>query len=153
MTKPVDLREVKGCMLLRVRRLARRAQQIYDRHLDPVALTINQFGLLAQIHAGKGEGGGLSLSALAEKIGMDPTTLNRNIKPLLKEGLAANRADPADKRIRILAVTAKGNERLGRAVPLWRAAEREVEAAVGGETLQAMNGLVDLAALRLAEHG
>lgn len=152
MARSAVVKEVQGCMLLRVRRLARRAQQVYDHHLAPVGLTINQFGLLAHIYAGSiGHRPGLALGVLAEIIGMDPTTLTRNVKPLIAAGLAASRADPADKRVRNLAISAKGAALFERAVPLWRAAEREVSDIVGGETLAAMTGLVDLASLKLAD--
>ncbi len=151
--RSVDLKEVQGCMLLRVGRLARRARQIYDRHLEPAGLTINQFGLLAHIYAGStGNLPGHSLGALAEIIGMDPTTLNRNVKPLIAAGLAVNRADAADRRVRIIAISAKGAGLFERAIPQWRAAEGEVARIVGNETLAAMTGLVDLVSLKLAEH-
>ena len=39
---------------------------------------------------------------------MDPTTLNRNLKPLLAKGMVKNAIDPADGRIRIVRVTEKG---------------------------------------------
>jgi DNA-binding MarR family transcriptional regulator len=150
--RSVDLKEVQSCMLLRVARLARRARQVYDRHLEPMGLTINQFGLLAHIYAGStGSLPGHSLGALAEIIGMDPTTLNRNVKPLIAAGLASNRIDPADRRVRIIAISVKGAGLFERAVPLWRAAEREIAQAVGDETLAAMTGLVDLVSLKLVE--
>lgn len=137
-------------MLLRVRRLARRAAVIYDRQLEPAGLTISQFGLMAQIHGlARARAAKPSLGTVAERFGMDPTTLNRSIKPLIKAGWVAIATDPQDRRARILAVTAIGRAKLSEAQPFWRAAEAEVEQALGPETMLAIKGLLDLATARL----
>ncbi|HEY1723720.1 MAG TPA: MarR family winged helix-turn-helix transcriptional regulator [Magnetospirillaceae bacterium] len=146
----VDLKEVGGCMLLRVRRLARRAATIYDRHLEPVGLNIGQFGLLAQILAlTQIMPPGGSLGTVAERFGMDPTTLNRSLKPLAASGWVTIKTDPNDRRARIVSTTAAGRDKVVEAVPYWRAAEAEVEKAVGRETMRAMNGLIDQATSKL----
>jgi DNA-binding MarR family transcriptional regulator len=87
---------------------------------------------------------------VAERFGMDPTTLNRSIKPLIKAGWIAVGTDPQDGRARILAVTPAGRAKLAEALPLWRAAEAEVEQALGLETTLAIKGLLDLATARLS---
>ena len=62
--------------------------------------------------------------SLAEYFGADPTTLSRNLKPLIKRGLIAGRPDrrgwaqPAG-------ITAKGEAKLREAGPHWRKAECE----------------------------
>ncbi|HEX9449051.1 MAG TPA: MarR family winged helix-turn-helix transcriptional regulator, partial [Dongiaceae bacterium] len=79
------LRDITGCTCLGLRRTTRLVTQIYDRHLTPAALTANQFGLLGYLlgAAMMGVADGLSIGQLADRLGMDPTTLNRNLKPLL----------------------------------------------------------------------
>ncbi len=124
---------------------------IYDRHLEPVGLNIGQFGLLAQILGlTQTMPPGASLGTVAERFGMDPTTLNRSIKPLVATGWVEIKTDPADRRARIVSATPKGAAKIAEAIPLWRAAEHEVEKAVGRETMLAMNGLLDLATAKLA---
>jgi DNA-binding MarR family transcriptional regulator len=147
----VDLKEVGGCMLLRVRRLARRAAAIYDSRLEPAGLNIGQFGLLAQI-LGLTQimPAGASLGTVAERFGMDPTTLNRSIKPLVAAGWVEIKTDPNDRRARLVSATASGRDKIAEAVPHWRAAEQEVERVIGRETMLAMNGLMDLATAKLA---
>ena len=146
-----ELKEVGGCMLLRVRRLARRAATIYDKSLEPAGLTISQFGLLAQIVSlTQSIPPGSSLGTVAERFGMDPTTLNRSIKPLVTAGWVTIKTDPGDRRARIVAATASGRDKIAAAIPYWRAAEAEVEKAIGRETMLAMNGLMDLATDKLA---
>jgi DNA-binding MarR family transcriptional regulator len=150
--RSIDLAEVKGCMLLRVRRLARRAATIYDRRLEPAGLTISQFGLMAQIQGtSRGGGTGPSIGVVAERFGMDPTTLNRALKPLVTQAWVKIETDPADRRAKILSITAKGRAKLAQALPLWREAEAEVEAAIGVDTKREVSRLIDLATDRLAE--
>ena len=133
------------CTCFKLRRLTRRATQIYDRHLEPVGLRATQFSLLGQVYAA----GGLAMGALAERMGMDPSTLTRNLRPLEKAGLVRIAPSQEDRRVRAVGVTAKGRETFRRAVPKWRAAQEEVDARLGFETRVALNGLLDLSAARL----
>jgi DNA-binding MarR family transcriptional regulator len=150
----IDIREVAHCMCLALRRAARQVTQIYDRQLEAAGLTVNQFGLLAHLHAAHtGSGEALSIGTLAERIGMDPTTLNRSLKPLQALKLVATATDPRDRRVRALALTRKGRAKLEQAMPLWRAARAETEAAIGGETAAAIRGLLDLSSARISKRG
>src|SRR5882724_8925118 len=90
----LDIREVAQCSCLRFRRVTRRITQIYDRLLEPAGLTVNQFGLLARLYGASLRREVLPISTLAERVGMDPTTLNRSLKPLEKAGFVTNSTDP-----------------------------------------------------------
>jgi len=144
MPDAIDPREISNCSCLHLRRAARRLTRLYDHALEPAGLTVNQFGLLANLH-GAG-GAGLSIGALAERLGMDPTTLNRDLKPLRADGLVRDAADPLDRRVRLVLVTAKGRARLAKAVPHWRRVQQETEAKLGRERTQNLNALLDLVA-------
>jgi len=151
MADQIDIREISGCTCLRARRASRHLTQIYDRALKPVGLTVNQFGLLANLHgvslAGRRS---LSIGALAERLGLDPTTLNRNLKPLATQRLIADEADPEDKRVRAVRITDKGVARLRKAVPLWRGVQAQVREALGADATLALNDSLGLAAAKLA---
>jgi DNA-binding MarR family transcriptional regulator len=121
MADEIDIREISGCTCLSARRASRRLTQIYDRALEPAGLTVNQFGLLAKLYGASLRGrASLSVGALAERLGMDPTTLNRNLKPLTARGLVAVGVDREDRRARAIRITDKGRARLRKAVPFWR---------------------------------
>jgi DNA-binding MarR family transcriptional regulator len=146
----IDIREASGCTCQRVRRLARQLTQAYDQALAGAGLTVNQFGLLAGL-SGATQGGrsSLSVGALAERLGMHPTTLNRDLKPLKAQRLIADAIDPSDRRIRAVTITRAGRARLARALPFWRRAQKQLEHALGVETARALNGMLDLAAGKL----
>jgi len=145
-----DLREVMGCPCLRIRRASRHITQLYDHVLAEAGLTANQFGLLAYLfRAASSEGGGLSIGSLAEQAGVDPTTLNRNLKPLETKRLIADAPAAADSRVRVVSITKKGQMVLQKAFPLWRKARKDVERALGAPELAKLNELLDLAAAKV----
>ncbi len=108
-----------ACLCLAVRRTARAVSRRYDDALRPVGLTSGQFSLLSAL-AGED---GLPLGSLADRLGMDRTTLNRNLQPLLAHALVGDRADDGDARRRLLALTVAGRDRLAAALPHWQAAQ------------------------------
>lgn len=147
-----NLQEVMGCTCLRMRRTTRRMTQLYDQALHDVGLTINQFGLLANLYGvDLIRSQGLPIGAIAERLGADPTTLNRTLKPLSARGLIKDFSDPADGRVRVIRITEKGKRKLLKAIPLWRAAQARVDGALGLERVSALNELLDLSGTRLAE--
>jgi len=145
----IDCREVAVCTCLGLRRVGRMATQMFDAHLQPVGLTIGQFGLLTQIYANSIAGSPLTMKALSSAVGMDPTTLNRTLKPLESEKLILTAQDANDRRARCIHITAAGRKRLERAMPLWRAADEELRRTMGAETKLALTGLLGLATEKL----
>lgn len=136
----------RGCTALRFRKAARRVSQIYDEHLAPYGLTITQFGLLAHIHRLEG----VSIGELAAELVMDPTTLTRNLAPLIKQGLVAVAPDKRDKRARTLRLTKSGQDALEKGAAGWKAAQRSI-AAVLGDDLAPLSGAIDRMLEKLAQ--
>lgn len=146
-----NLQEVMGCTCLRIRRTTRHITHIYDHALEAVGLTINQFGVLANLYGvDLVHADGLSIGALSERLGADPTTLNRTLKPLVARGLVKDLTDPVDGRVRLVRIAAKGKREFLKAMPLWREAQARVERALGQKTTSALNDLLDLSSHALA---
>lgn len=133
------------CTCFRLRGAARRVTQIYGRHLAPTGLRISQFSLLGFVLAE----GPVSISRLAELLATDRTTLTRNLRPLLAQGVI-ERAVSGDRRKRELVATAAGRALFKRALPLWVEAEKEVRAAMGGKLTADLHGALDRSMERLA---
>lgn len=138
----------KRCTCFLLRKLTRRVTQAYDEALAPAGLTITQYSLLA--HLARGEGA--SVSALAARMGMERTTLVRNLKPLVAAGWARYGERGAGKPA-ALELTAAGRTRLRSAAPLWERAQDALEAQLGAKSVAALHALVDhaLDALREGE--
>ena len=149
-----ELRKIIGCTCMRMRRATRRVTQLYDHALDPSGLTTSQFGLLAYLlGASRAPSYVSSIGTIAEWLGMDPTTLNRNLKPLAAKGLVRNAADSTDGRVRVVRITEKGRRALLKAVPLWRGAQARVDKMLGPEATAELNKLLDTSASSLRSAG
>jgi DNA-binding MarR family transcriptional regulator len=128
----------KRCTCFLLRKLTRRVTQAYDQALAPAGLTITQYSLL--VHLARGEGG--SVSALAGRMGMERTTLVRNLKPLVAAGWARYGERHGGKPA-ALELTAAGRARLRGAAPLWERAQDGLEARLGAKSVAALHALVD----------
>ena len=139
-----NLQDVMDCTGLRIRRTSRVITQIYDHALAAAGLTINQFGLLANLYGvDLMRSDGLSIGALSEQLGVDPTTLNRTLKPLAARDLVKDVSNPADARVRLVRITEKGRREFLRAMPLWRQAQARLDGALGTKPKSALNDLLD----------
>lgn len=139
---------VAPCTCFRLRKLSRLLSQRYDRRLAEAGLNINQYSLLRR--AGLQPRG---IGELAKEMGMDRTTLTRDLKPLVAAGWIAV-APGEDARRRVVSVTAAGKRAVERAKPLWRQAQDEIENAIGDAATQRLHKQLDAALQRLqAEAG
>src|SRR5262249_39422213 len=137
-----DFRRIMECTCMRMRRSTRRVTQLYDRALEPAALTVNQFGLLAYLHgASLQRSNDLATGTIAEGLGVAPTTLIRLLNPLAVKGLVREAIDPGGGRVRIVRITDKWRLGLLKAVPLWRGAQAQVDTALGAEATASLNEL------------
>lgn len=118
------------CVCLTARRISRRLSQAFDLHLAPAGLKATQFAILSALTmVGPG---GARLSGLADGLDMDASTLSRNLKPLVRDGLVELRRGE-DGRERKAALTAAGATRVREATPLWEAARAEALGALGAD--------------------
>ena len=128
-----------GCTCTRIRRLARRVTQVYDRALAPVGLRVTQFSLLSTLRSN----GAMTIGRLATALDMDRTTLTRNLKPLLDTGFVAIEPSPDDARTRVALLTAAGRKQLARAGDAWLAAQREINALFGPQHIDRLHRTFD----------
>jgi len=133
------------CTCLALRRATRRVTQIYDTHMKPLGLRITQFAVLGQL-AGAGTSQPappqISITALARRLGLDRSTLGRNLRPLIKAGLVVMEGGE-DRRAHTLSLTAAGQARLEKAIPLWRDAQRQVSEKLGRDKTRALRAALD----------
>lgn len=131
------------CTCLALRRATRRVTQIYDTHLKPLGLRITQFAVLGQL-SGVTEAAPVSLSitALARRLGLDRSTLGRNLRPLIKAGLVVMEGGE-DRRAHTLSLTAAGRALLEKAIPLWRDAQRHVSEKLGRDKTRNLRAVLD----------
>ncbi len=117
-----------GCLCLHAQRAARALARRFDEALRPVGLTNGQFSLLISLNCPQPP----AIGPVARLLAMDRTTLTAALKPLERRGLVAIAADPADRRGRLLTLTAAGRKILAAAVPIWRKTHETIESDLPG---------------------
>lgn len=106
-----------SCALAATRRTARLMTQFYDACLAEAGIEAAQFALLMVLDMAKDKG----QAALGQMLGMDKTTLSRNLKLLRNKGWVES-VPGKDARRRSISLTAEGRARLREAKPVWRRA-------------------------------
>ena len=119
---------MENCFCHRARMAARAVTRGYDQALRETGLRATQLAVLAAIAAR----GALSIKALADDLGMDRTTLTRNLRPLETLGYVAIGAE-GRHRSRTLALTEAGDAALAAALPLWEQAQRALKQRLGAK--------------------
>ena len=125
MTPPPRSSTPSQCTCFLLRRASRRVTQVYDHALAPVGLSLNQYSILR-----RSEREPRVLGELADELGMDRTTLTRNLSPLVDAGLV-EAVRGRDARQRMVTVTASGRDRLAAAKPRWRHAQAVIDTMLG----------------------
>lgn len=132
------------CLCANVRRLARLSTRLYDEALRKHDIEVGQFTLLATLlHLPMATQG-----QLAAALGMEPSSLTRNLAQLEKRGWV-DKDSGADRRSRRVRITPDGRKRFNRAVGSWRAVQQQMSACLGGERMQQLGQLVDEASSAL----
>ena len=121
-----------SCVGLTVRQAARRVTQIYDDALQESGLSVAQLGLLAMIATNEDD----RMAALAERAGLDPSTLSRNLRALERDALIEIATVEKDLRRRAVWLTESGIRRLQAALPAWQEAQNRVAGMLPADLLQ-----------------
>ena len=130
MTETELLQPAAGiCAHANLRKAMRVVSQAYDAALRPAGLKATQFSLLAVL-GGEDASEAVAMTRLAEKLGMDRTTLTRNLAVVERDGLVTIRTGD-DPRSRLVALTKTGRAALERAAPLWARAQAELARHIG----------------------
>lgn len=106
------------CICTHLRRAARGVSRHYDEALEGFGINVAQFSLLRHLQRLDKP----SISTLAEAMGLDRSTLGRNLKVLEADGLVAL-AEGDDLRNRVVLLTADGRARVEAAEPAWEKAQ------------------------------
>ncbi len=126
MKPPPTRQTIEDCLCFGARLAARRLTEFYDARLAPHGVNLPQFGLLAAIGAMR-DG---SISDIARRVQLDPSTLSRTLRPLDEMGLIEMFQDPANLRVRRVKLTPEGKSTVRKAAEAWSAAQEEAAAVI-----------------------
>lgn len=127
------------CICSQLRRTARKVSSLYDQALAATGLTVTQHAVLVNIARAQKIG----RTSLAACLGMDRTTLTRNLKPLESAGLVLA-AESDDRRERLLRLSPEGHRRLGQSYAHWEKVQQEFAGALGSTALERLRRSLEI---------
>ncbi len=113
---------VDACAGWNARLAARRITGFLNRRMQASGLSLVQFGLMAQIAAARDD----ALNELAQRTGLDQSTLSRNLQVLEASGLVEVAPGGRDARRRAVRLTEKGTKSLEAGLADWKRAHGEL---------------------------
>ncbi len=126
------------CLCTNLRRASRGVSRHYDGALEGFGINVAQYSLLCNLKRLDQP----SISTLAEAMGLDRSTLGRNLRVLEGEGLV-KLAEGADLRNRLVYLTEAGEARLMAALPAWEAAQQRLVERLGEDKRALLVGLLN----------
>jgi DNA-binding MarR family transcriptional regulator len=133
--EPTELfREVlRSCGSFNLRKASRVVTQLYDDFLQPTGLRSTQIVLLVTL-AAEGE---MTIARLAQHMVTSPSTLSRNLLPLMRDKLVLSLSGKG--RGKTLKLTGKGMKSLLASVPYWQKAQRQFLDLIGHSEWEDLN--------------
>jgi DNA-binding MarR family transcriptional regulator len=111
----------KRCFVRSTRRTSNLITRTFNDHLRPAGLESTQFWILCAIEMNMTR----SMTELADYLGIEGSTLQRNMQRMIELGLVV--ASPGVGRRILHRLTEQGSDKLDAALPLWREVQDELE--------------------------
>ena len=146
MAKELDLSAMENCVCFNLRWVTRAVTQFFDAELRRHGIRPTQTPILSALAAKSG----WSMEELSDWLGMERTTLLRNLRPLERDGLVELSGTGRGGHV-TLSITAKGKRNLAKAIPAWRSAQQAVLKTLGEKRWSAILSDLDRAALALTQ--
>ncbi|MBV7259399.1 MarR family winged helix-turn-helix transcriptional regulator [Erythrobacter crassostreae] len=103
------------CYATRARRAARHLSRMYDDALRPHGIKVSQFSILVAASVSRGDA---TITELADELGLERSTLSRNLQPLERRGLVEI-GEEQQHRSRQVLLTAQGERLIEDAYGDW----------------------------------
>jgi DNA-binding MarR family transcriptional regulator len=127
-TDTTDYMAAAGCFCLGARQAARKITRLYDSYMQEAGIRVTQFTILSQLML-RGE---LPIGKLAGILGMERTTLTRNLTPLEEQKWISIKAGD-DPRARMIGITGQGRNVVRRSFPYWSKAQAHIGKLLGAD--------------------
>ena len=128
----------KNCLFAKTRTVSRYITNLYTQALKEVNMTPVQYSMLTAIQMLQEA----NINDLSSALKMDRTTINRNLKPLIRDGLVLMN-ESSDRRERLISVTKEGAELYEKGYVNWEKAQCEFQNILGEEKRNEMSELLD----------
>jgi DNA-binding MarR family transcriptional regulator len=126
MSEELNMTAAENCVCFNLRRVTRMVTQFYDAEMRRHGIRPTQGTILASLNARDS----WTMAELSDWLGMDRTTLVRNLRPLQRDGLVQAEGGGRGNRVE-LAITAKGRKQIEKLTPAWKSAQSAAVKTLG----------------------
>ena len=146
MSKQLDLSATENCVCFNLRWVTRMVTQFFDAELRRHGIRSTQGSVLLALNAKES----WTMAELSDLLGMERTTLVRNLHPLQRDGLVKAVRGGRGGRVE-LSITAKGRKKIEESMPAWRSAQSAVVKTLGEKRWSDILSDLETAALALSK--
>jgi DNA-binding MarR family transcriptional regulator len=144
MHKKLDLSATDNCVCFNLRRVTRAVTQFYDAEMRRHGIRPTQGSILESLKAKDS----WTMAELSDWLGMERTTLVRNLRPLQRDGFVKAVGGGRGNRVE-LTITAKGRKQIEKLTPAWKSAQRAAVKTLGEKRWSGILSDLETAALAL----
>ena len=144
MTKELDMSAVENCVCFNLRWVTRAVTQFYDAEMRRHGIRPTQGSILASLNSKDS----WNMAELSDWLGMERTTLVRNLRPLQRDGFVKAVGGGRGNRVE-LTITTKGRRQIEMLTPAWKSAQSAVVKTLGEKRWSAILSDLETAALAL----
>jgi DNA-binding MarR family transcriptional regulator len=144
MSKVLDFSVPENCVCFNLRWVTRAVTQFFDAEMRRHGIRPTQESILAALNARDS----WTMAELSDWLGMERTTLVRNLRPLQRDGLVELGGGGRGRLVE-LAITAKGRKQMDKLTPAWRSAQNAAVKTLGEKRWSAVLSDLETAALAL----
>ena len=126
MSKELDMAAAENCVCFNLRRVSRVVTQFYDAEMRRHGIRPTQGSILAALGAKET----WTMAELSEFLGMERTTLVRNLRPLQRDGLARASGGGHGNLVE-LSITNKGRKLIEKLRPAWKSSQSAAVKTLG----------------------
>jgi DNA-binding MarR family transcriptional regulator len=128
---PEQFAEDNPCLCFHLRKAARVVTQLYDEQFRKTGYRVTQMTILMAVE----KLSPVNVQQLAKAVVTDRTTLSRNLKPLLRDGMIQF-CSCDDQRQRQVAITPRGKALIQQADPIWKKVQKTLHEKIGQQCIE-----------------
>jgi len=144
MAKKLDMSTAENCVCFNLRWVTRVVTQFYDAEMRRHGIRPTQESILASLQTKNS----WNMAELSDWLGMDRTTLVRNLRPLQRDGFVKAVGGGRGNRVE-LTITTKGRKQIEKLAPAWKSAQSAAVKTLGEKRWSAILSDLETAALAL----
>jgi len=144
MPKELDMSAAENCVCFNLRWVTRAVTQFYDAEMRWHGIRPTQGSILASLQARNS----WNMAELSDWLGMERTTLVRNLRPLQRDGFVKTIGGGRGNRVEVM-ITNKGRKQIEKLTPAWKSAQNAVVKTLGEKRWSTILSDLETAALAL----